>query len=75
MLNHPALVFGPIKREMDGRVMAAEVKHNGFSINVINIYTPVSCQSILVRKDFFKSLYNYSSNNSHTCNLLVKVSS
>ena len=54
MLNHPTLVFGPIKRSIDGRVMAAEVKHNGFSVNVINIYTPVSCQSISVREDFFK---------------------
>ena len=54
MLNHPALVFGPIKRDIDGRVMTAEAKHNGFSVNVINIYAPVSCQSISVQEDFFQ---------------------
>ena len=58
LLNHPALIFGPIKKDVDGRVVAAEVKHNGFVIIVINIYAPVSCLSISVRKDFFKSLYN-----------------
>ena len=25
VFNHPALVFGPIKKEVDGRVVAAEV--------------------------------------------------
>ena len=59
VLNHPALAFVPIKKDVDGRVVAAEVKHNGFMINVINIYAPVSCQSISVRKDFFKSPYIY----------------
>ena len=46
MLNYPALVLGPIKRDIDGRVMSAEVKHHGFSVNVINIYAPDICQSI-----------------------------
>ena len=59
VLNHPALVFGPIKKDVDGRVVAAEVKHNGFVINVSNIYAPVSCQSISVREDFFQIQYNY----------------
>ena len=34
-------------------------KHNGFVINVTHIYAPVGCQSISLREDFFKSLYNY----------------
>ena len=46
MLNRPPLVFGLIKRDIDERVMAAEVKHHGFSFNAINTYAPVSCQSI-----------------------------
>ena len=52
VLDHSPLVFGPIKKDVDGRVVAAEVKNNGFVINVINIYAPVSCQSISTEGSF-----------------------
>ena len=59
LLNHLALIFGSIRKDVDGRVVAAEVKHNGFGINVVNIYAPVSSPSISAREDFFNSLYNF----------------
>ena len=59
LLNHPALVFGTIRKDVDGRVVAAEVKHNVFVINVVNTYVPTSSRSDSVREDFFNSLYNY----------------
>ena len=59
LLNHPALVFGTIRKDVDGRVVAAEVKHNGFVIYVVNSYAPTSSRSVSVPEDFFNSLYNY----------------
>ena len=59
LLNHPALVFGTIRKDVDGRVVAAEVKHIVFVINVVNTYVPTSSRSDSVREDFFNSLYNY----------------
>ena len=57
--NHPAMVFGTIRKDVDGQVVAAEVKHNGFFINVVNTYAPTSSRSVSVREDFFNSLYIY----------------
>ena len=59
LLNHPAMIFGSIRKDVDERVVAAEVKHNGFVINVVNIYAPVGYRSISAREDFFNSLYNF----------------
>ena len=49
LLNHPALVFGTIRKDADGRVVAAEVKYNGFVINVKNTYAPTSSRSVSLR--------------------------
>ena len=57
--SHLALVFGTIRKDEDGRVVAAEVKHNVFVINVVNTYAPTSSRSVSVREDFLNSLYNY----------------
>ena len=61
LLNHPALVFGTIRKDVDGRVVAAEVKHNGFVINVVNTYAPTMpyARSVSVRENFFNSLFYY----------------
>ena len=59
LLNHPALVFRTIRKDVDGRVVAADVKHNGFVINVVSTYAPTSSRSVSVRGDFLNSLYNY----------------
>ena len=52
LLNHSALVFGTIRKNVDGQVVAAEVKHKVLAINVVNTYAPTSSGSVSVREVF-----------------------
>ena len=63
MLNHPLLKFGIIRKGSGGKILAAEIRCDGFGFQVVNIYAFTSSYP-KQKKGFFNQIYDFINVNS-----------
>ena len=64
MLNHLLLKFGTIKKDGEGRILAAEIRCDSFGFQVVGVYVFTASYRKQKRENFFKRLYNFFNVNS-----------
>ena len=64
LLNHPLLKFGTIRKDSEGRILAAEIRCNSFGFQVVGVYAFTASYPIQKRENFFNQLYNFFNVNS-----------
>ena len=63
LLNHPSLQFGNIRKDIGGRILAAEIRCDSFVFQVVNVYAFPSSYSKQKREGFFNQIYDFASIN------------
>ena len=63
-LNHPLLKFGIIRKDSDGRILAAEIRRDSFGFQVVSVYAFTSSYPKQKREGFFNQIYDFITVNS-----------
>ena len=64
LLNHPLLKFGSIRKDIEGRILTAEIRCDSFGFQVVSVYAFTASYPKQKRENFFNQLYNFFNVNS-----------